>query len=429
MFLYNFVKPIAQQALRVYFKKIYFHNDNVIPQDKPVIITCNHPTGFLDPIILGAFLRHSIHYMVRGDLFRKPFYKALLQNLHMIPIFRRKDGLANVKNNFDIFEYVSDLLHKEQHIVYFAEGGCEQVKRLRPIQKGTARQVFHAIEKHGELDIYICPCTVSYGLKTQVRDVAKFDFGPPIKVLDYLPTYRENQNKAIKLLTEEIEKRMRKTIVHIEKEEDTNLIEQLQYLQTNNINASPLPIKDSDIVPLRYDRLIANNVNEMPEDTKNNLKIAAYKYFEKLQKLAVTDFGVLHRDMNNWRTKLNLVLGFVPFLIGKIVLYPCWIYGKSVADKRVGLGKNVEFYSSVRFGVSSFLFLLFYIALIVSAFFVQQWAYSILVALVPFLCYFNLAYREYHQHWKEARRGSFLHRKQHAELIKERNALLESVLY
>ena len=428
MFLYNIAKPTANVALRAYFKKIYFHNDHIIPQDKPVIIACNHPTAFLDPIILGAFLKHPIYYMVRGDVFAKPTYRKMLENLRMIPIFRLKDGLANVKANFDIFEFVSKLLSDNQHVVYFAEGGCTQEKRLRPIQKGTARQAFHAIDKYGELDIHICPVSVNYGLKTQVRDVAKFDFGPPIKVLDYLETYRSNPNKAVKELTAEIELRMRKLIVHIDKDEDRQVVEQLQELQANNVNAAILPIRDTDIIPLRYDRLIANTINDFEEDTKNNVKIASHKYFEKLKKLGVTDFGVLHKDFNSFWTKINLVLGFLPFLVGKAVLYPCWIYGKNTADKKVGLEKDVEFYSSVRFGVSAVTFLFFYIVLIISALLIQKWSFFGLVAFIPFLCYFNLIFREYHQKWKEARKGSFLHPKQHAELMKERQQLLKMVL-
>jgi 1-acyl-sn-glycerol-3-phosphate acyltransferase len=437
MFLYNFIKPVAALAVRTYFKKIYFHNEDVIPSDKPVIIACNHPTAFLDPIILGAFLKHSIYFMVRGDVFKKPFFRKILEDLRMIPIYRLKDGLANVKSNFDIFEYVSRLLSENEHVVYFAEGGCTQEKRLRPIQKGTARQAFHAIEKYGELDIHICPVTVNYGLKTQVRDVAKFDFGAPIRVLDFLPTYRENPNKAIKDITQEIENRLRALIVHIENDDDRPFVEQIQELQSNNINDALFPIKDNNIIPLRYDRLIANNANKMEIEAKNNLKIDVFKYFDKLKKLGVSDFGVLHKDFNNVKTGITLVLGFFPHLIGKIILYPCWIYGKITADKKVGLGKNVEFYSSVRFGVSSLMFLFFYIALIISALCVvffsdlvlYKWSYSILVALIPFLCYFNLAYREYYQRFKEARKGSYLHPKQYAELINERSEILKKIIY
>ncbi len=424
MFLYKFVRPIAILGVKTYFKKIYFHNDDFIPYDKPVLIACNHPTAFLDPILLGCFLKHPIHFMVRGDVFKKPFYRKLLESLRMIPIFRMKDGLSNVKSNFDIMDYVSKLLSESDHIVFFAEGGCTQEKRLRPIQKGVARQAFQTIDKHGELDIHICPASVNYGLKTQVRDVVKFDFGAPIRVLDYLELYRENPNKAIKELTEEIQKRIRVLIVHIEKDEDRPVVEQIQELIENQINAPLLPIKSNDKIPLRYDRLVANTVNEMPDDEKSNLKINAFKYFDQLKKLGVTDYGILHRGNNNFWTKLNLVLGFLPFLIGKIVLYPCWIYGKSTADKKVGLGENVEFYSSVRFGVSTFLFLLFYTALIISALIINNWSYYLFIALVPFLCYFNLAYREYHQKWKEARKGSFLNKKEYKTLMDMRESLI-----
>jgi hypothetical protein len=336
-----------------------------------------------------------------------------------------KDGLANVKTNFNIMDYVSKLLSESDHIVFFAEGGCIQEKRLRPIQKGVARQAFQTIEKYGELDIHICPASVNYGLKTQVRDVVKFDFGQPIRVLDYLETYRENPNKAIKELTEEIQKRIRVLVVHIEKDEDRPVVEQIQELIENQINAPLLPIKSKDKIPLRYDRLVANSVNDMPENKKNDLKISAFKYFDQLKNLGVTDYGILHRDFNNIWTKINLALGFLPFLIGKIILYPCWIYGKSTADTKVGMGENVEFYSSVRFGVSTFLFLLFYTTLIISALIINNWSYYLFVTLVPFLCYFNLAYREYHQKWKEARKGSFIQPKEYQMLMEMRSGLVK----
>ncbi|MFZ4544195.1 MAG: 1-acyl-sn-glycerol-3-phosphate acyltransferase, partial [Saprospiraceae bacterium] len=209
MLLYRLIKPYSTLGVKTFFKKVYFHNDYHIPKDKPVLITCNHPTAFMDPVIMACMLKDPIHFMVRGDVFKKPFFKKVLQSLNMIPIFRFKEGYANIKQNYASMDYVSDLLAQNQHVVIFAEGLCLQEKRLKPIQKGTARMAFSAIEKHGDLDIHIVPAAVNYTFKTQVRDVVKYEFGEPIRIADYRHLYVENANKAIKEITDEIERRMR----------------------------------------------------------------------------------------------------------------------------------------------------------------------------------------------------------------------------
>lgn len=425
MLLYRLIKPYSTLGVKTFFRKIYFHNDHYIPKDKPVLITCNHPTAFLDPVIMACMLKDPIHFMVRGDVFKKPFFRRILQSLNMIPIFRFKEGYSNIKNNYVSMDYVSDLLSENQHVVIFAEGLCLQEKRLKPIQKGAARMAFSAIEKHGELDIHIVPASVNYTFKTQVRDVVKYDFGKPIRVADYLELYRDNANKAVKEITEEIERRMRQLIVHIDEKDDREVVDQVQELISNNINAPQFPIKDRDIVPLRYDRLVANTVNDMHEVAKNNLKSSATDYFVKLSKYGVTDYGVLHAERSNVFARLNLFLGFLPNLIGMVLGRPFWMYGKKVAKKK---SKDIEYFSSLWFGVCFFSFLLFYIFWILAAIIVQKLFFTLFVVMIPYFCFFHISYQDYLHRIRQARTASSIPPAERQLLIEERARIIKMVI-
>jgi len=79
--LYFLIRPLARLAILIFYRKVYFTNRDRIPAGKPVIMAVNHPTGFVEPCILAVFTREPLHYLVRGDLFRKPLFNFLLRSV------------------------------------------------------------------------------------------------------------------------------------------------------------------------------------------------------------------------------------------------------------------------------------------------------------------------------------------------------------
>ncbi|MBK6997472.1 MAG: 1-acyl-sn-glycerol-3-phosphate acyltransferase [Lewinellaceae bacterium] len=90
--IYNILHPVVQLECRMLFRKIYFHNRKGVPANKPVLIASNHPTAFIDPIFLCVFLEPPVYNMTRGDIFRKPFYRKLMEHCNMFPVYRQRDG-------------------------------------------------------------------------------------------------------------------------------------------------------------------------------------------------------------------------------------------------------------------------------------------------------------------------------------------------
>ena len=163
--------------------------------------------------------------------------------LHMIPIYRIRDGgLEKVRQNLSTFETCFEKLLDNQTIMILAEGNTIQEKRLRPIRKGPARIAFGALEREENMDLKIVPVGVNYTYADKFRSHVMFEFGEPISVQDFKSEYQSHPNKAILSLTSEIEKRLKKHIIIIEKKEDEDLAEKLFVFYRNNYHEPFFPI-------------------------------------------------------------------------------------------------------------------------------------------------------------------------------------------
>ena len=418
---YTPLKYLARIALGINFKKIQFSNLEKLPMDKPVLLVTNHPTAFIEPCIFGSYLDRPVNFIVRGDLFRKPLYGKLMRDLHMIPIYRASEGYDNLKNNYGTFEYCYDLLKDNQLIQILAEASTQQVKRLRPLKKGTARMAFGALEKYGrDQDIKLVPCGINYTAADEFRSDVMIAFGDAISIQDYLTEYDENSNKAIRTLTNTLEEEMKKLIIHVE-DDQADTYEQLFEMDRNN-NLQPIfPIYDEKGAT-RFQREfdIADQLNQSNSAQFDNISKEVLAYKNECSSHGITDFGIRRPDFGDWSNILILALGFVPFLVGRIgcylPIYLCHLLGiKNV--------KQLEFVASVKLAGGIGFSLIYYFTLIALAFFLAPWSVLMIVLLLPVLGYFSILYKEFFEHFLQARRFQSLDQATQNKLVQMRQNL------
>jgi 1-acyl-sn-glycerol-3-phosphate acyltransferase len=399
--LYRIVKPFATLALKTNFRRIYFSNAQVIPKHKPVILAVNHPTAFLEPCLLACLLSEPLYFLVRGDMFVRPFSKWVLNALHMIPIYRVSDGGFGVlKYNYTTFDICYEKLAEHKTIMILAEGNTIQEKRLRPIQKGTARVAFSALEKDENLDLKIVPVGVNYTYADQFRSHVMFEFGEPIAVQDYKESFKNHPNKAIRSLTNELDKRLKKHVIIIEKKEDEDLVEKLFKLNRNNHDEPNFPIISRHNQKLIEEKHIAKTVNEMPENERSGLAKKVDVYLKELKQNKLDDWVIAQKDVNKKVGNLAIILGFLPFVLGYLGNYPPVLFANLIASKYV---KYLEFMSSVKIAVAVGAFPLYYFFLAVFSISIGNFGLLFFIFLLPFLGYYSLIYREYFKKWKSTR--------------------------
>ena len=421
--LYRFVRPLARIGLALSYRKIYFSNEDRIPKDKPVLLAANHPTAFIEPCLLACFQKRSLYFMVRGDLFKKPFYIKLLNGLHMVPIFRLKDGgYKKLKNNYDTFEFCYKALNEQKTIMILAEGRTIHEKRLRSIQKGTARIAFGSYEAFGDLDVHIVPVGVNYTYAERFRGDVMIDVGEPMRLRDYLDRYKEHANNAIGDLTADLENRLGKHVIIIDEKEDEALVEKLFILDRNSRPILNGKIVEANSAPLFAEKELAASVNEMDAAGKTALSKQVNTYFSNLKKHKVDDLGIAQAQHYSAGNSLIMFLGLIPYGLGLIGNALPMMLPKYIADTKV---KAIEFKMSVRLAASLGTFLVWYVLLLIIGFVVNSTGYWIALLLLPILGYFSIIYKERYLNWRSARAATQLDQKTQEELRAERAQLMK----
>ncbi len=422
--LYALLQPLMRLALRFFFKKIYFSNAKVLPWGKPFILASNHPTAFMEPLIYCSFLRSPLHSITRGDVFEKPFFRRILKSMYMIPIFRFKDGYGSLKLNHASFEHCYRTLSDQKAILIFSEGRTKLEKRLRPLQKGTARIAFGTWDANGSTaaDIYIVPVGINYVSGKKFRDEVMVRFDTPIRLRDMEDKYLENPIRAVSTLTEEIKKRFEKLVIIVNNPADDQLAEQLLTIRRNEWYDGVLPIVSENNNRLEAEKRVADRINAMDDEDKFFWKQKTNFYFDKIQENNLDDFAVAQPMSVRWATWLAMAVGLLPALLGRGGNFlPAYI-ARTIAHRRV-TEDHAEFFAPVLIATGLLLSLLYYLLLFIGACFLNNFIIWFVVLSLPLCGYYSLIYAEHWEKIKKAQQAAIVPADQWKELVALRRCI------
>lgn len=333
--IYFIIRPIVRLTLRIFFSKIHIHNIHRIPLDRPVLISSNHPSAFLEACLLATHFPKSLHFLVRGDIFINKFIINILKQVHLTPIYRISDGFKNLRANENTFNECYRRLKNNEIIVVYSEGNTTQEKRLRPIQKGLARIAFGALDKYPEMDLCIVPLGVNYTHPNDFRSEVMIEVGLPIALTDYYRQYKADSIQAISELTQNVETEMKPLVIHIDKDEYLPLAEKLFLINKSNSKFPFLPVINRSGDRYRKDKATSIKINNMTDEERKKL----------LHEL-------IPLDEINVNPRIFSIIAF----IGKWINSIPFLIGHAIAKAKV---KRIEFFASVLVGTSMFLYLIY----------------------------------------------------------------------
>ncbi len=420
--LYYILRLWVSWYARYFYAKTYFTGMDKIPKDKAVILACNHPTAFTEPAYIGGSTLQARNFMLRGDMFNdSKLTAAFLRSIKCIPIYRAQDGMANLKKNEATLNYCYELLNKGENIFILSEGESKLEKRLRPIQKGTARLAFGAYEKFGTKDIVIVPIGINYMDASRYRSKIYADFGPPIPLSDYFEAHEKNPRRAVKLLTDKIKVELRKRVIHVANPADDELADKLLSIVENNQMDAPLPlISTKSSRQFEFIDLV-NRLNDLEDAEKKSLSNKVEAYFAKLTQLGVKDMGVAQTKYYSLATFLALLIGLVPYIVGLVTNFIPTSLPKMYADKKI---KQPKFYASVQVGMGAVLYnIYFWVLFAIAAIWGNIW-WVLFVCAFPVFGIFRALWWEYANKWNEARKVTSLDQQTMEEIRRMRAGLV-----
>jgi 1-acyl-sn-glycerol-3-phosphate acyltransferase len=213
---YSLLKLYAHLGTLLFYRRLKVNNLKNVPTDGPLIFVPNHQNAFMDAIVTTVVSPRNPWFLTRASVFGSATARYWLNLLQMIPIYRFRDGLQNVKKNDETMEMSLNILKDEGTILIFAEGNHDYRWSLRPLQKGLARMSF-AFESPSDFTsgLQIVPVGLQYENHNQFRSDLLINFGEPIKVSDYKEIYQSDPIRATNKLLEDVSQNLGSLILNI----------------------------------------------------------------------------------------------------------------------------------------------------------------------------------------------------------------------
>jgi 1-acyl-sn-glycerol-3-phosphate acyltransferase len=317
------------------------------------IFVSNHPSSFLDPLVVSRLRKPIVYFMTRSDVFNR-FTRPFFWLAHMLPIYRQQDGGNSQEKNKKVFKKATETLARNRNLLIFGEGITDDIfeRRLKPIKKGALRIGFTALEDlDWKVEIRVQGLGLNYTNPGILRGDVLLAAAEPILLNDYKNAYLENPSKVISELNRELEQRMQAQITHVKADEHVVLHEQIMMLNRKGMHVDCHDPKLSLEARWLYAQQLANYLNALPES--QNEGIASIKnqinaYLDNLRKLGLREAELYWFALQkNWRllTFLKLLVQLPLFLVGLVhIALPTMLVKRFVENKL----KRPVFWSSTK---------------------------------------------------------------------------------
>lgn len=422
MFLYSVLKYPVQLGLIFFYKRIYMLGLENIPHDAPVIGAPNHANTLIDPISIACFQQKDMYFWARADVFKNPLVAWFIKQVHLLPIYRPRDGKENMHKNDSTFEASIDILNQNNMLFIAPEGGSQLEKRLRPMKLGPAKLLFQCLEANPEKEFYIQPIGLNFTSLTSGWGDLMMVFGKPIPASDYWEMYKENPEQTKEILMADVKKGLLDVMLHIDTEENEYCVEGLWEMYRNDYVLDKFPKFSYDDKRFYQEQAIARQSQIDPYDDTWE-KIAAY--FNSIAANGLSDFAIANFKRNNVLRYL-FVLVLLPIKVLAFVLTePLLKYIQKKAPKMV---KDIDFKPSVvlMLGIFTYPVLGLLVFLIVG--FAYSWSMALLSPFALLIIQYISQYwnEEWHNikalgKWNSFRKG----KAQEAEKLIEQRAELK----
>ena len=351
---------IFRFALALSFRLFFRRVEQVRPSNKRfgrTIFVSNHPSAFLDPLVIAGLRKPVVFFMTRSDVFNR-FTRPIFWLAHMLPIYRQQDGGNSQEKNKAVFKKATQALARNRNLLLFGEGITDDVfeRRLKPIKKGAIRIGFTALEDlNWSVQIEVQGLGINYTDPGVLRSDVLIAAAEPIVLNNYKDAYLENPSKVISELNRELEIRMQGQITHLNAEHHVLLHEQIMMLNRKGMQVSCYDSTISLEDRWDYSRQLALKMNELNESANQQLinfsTDTLSPYLKQLAQIGLSEAELYWFTLKrNWKVRtIMLALIQLPFfLLGLIHVAVPHILVKRFVESKF---ERKVFWSSAKMGM------------------------------------------------------------------------------
>lgn len=250
----NTARWCVRKVLHFYYPRIEIEGRQHIPASGAVLFVANHPNSLMDPALIGYTAQRPVHFFAKAPLFDVPVFGALMRALGMVPAFRGQDDKAQVRKNLETLDAGGVYLKQGEAVGIFPEGKSHDREGVEQVRTGAARIAASAVQSGASF--VVVPLGLNYERKDRFRSSVWVRVGEPIDAGKIFRDHGEEERKAMRQLTEQIDARLRHLVVNLNEDRWQPILDELDAL---------LPAADDDkrdsISALRQRKRLADAIN------------------------------------------------------------------------------------------------------------------------------------------------------------------------
>jgi glycerol-3-phosphate O-acyltransferase/dihydroxyacetone phosphate acyltransferase len=365
--LYAFLKMIMKITVKVFFRSVSIRNKELIPAKGPLLVLVNHPSTFMDPIVVATMLEREVFFLAKGSLFNNGFSKWLLPKLNIIPVYRQHDDPSLMGKNEATFVKCFEHLEKGGVLLMFPEGISITERKLRPIKTGAARIALGAEARNNfNLNVQIVNIGLNYANPHKFNRDLFINIEKPIHVGVYKNEYLKNDFNTVEQLTEDIKTQLEALIIAIEDERIDKLVNNIELLYKYKLSKEQgISVKNKD-AHFTLTKAILEAVNYFQKHNPEKvdaMEMRINEYLNNLVRIGLTDTDIAKNKNNdsffvsNLKAFAIIILGLPLFVYGFINNILPFEIPARIAKK---ISSSIEFVGAIGMVGGLFTFSIFY---------------------------------------------------------------------
>lgn len=397
--LYNLFKWLFALAAPSYFRHIQVSGLENFPAKGPVILAANHPSAFMDPILVALHTQRRVHFLARAESFRSPLARWLFPKLNMIPVYRQHTTPGEMHKNAAMFEACTRHLLDDGTLLIFPEGISTGQRRISPVKTGAARIALETASHTGfAVDVPIVPIGLNYSNPHLFRSDVAIRIGKPIGTGEFKAGYEADAVSAVQAMTAQLQERLEALTVVIRNEALDQLVENIIRVQTP---PGTLP-EERYALSQRVSDAVAFFYQVDPARVAR-VEDKVHSYLQQVKVMQLPESVLKSTEYKKpLRRQLGfLLVGFIPALVGWVFNYPPYRLTGLLAK---AINRDDDFEGSIKLAGGMLTFLAFYGCYFWAFLQVGDWWLAPLGVLVCYLLGFvTLSYARVWYHWQQSR--------------------------
>ncbi len=313
-------------TVRIFFRSIHIRNKDVIPEKGPLLVLANHPSTFMDPIVVAAILNRKVFFLAKGQLFKTGFSKWILPKFNIIPVYRKQDDPSQMVKNEETFVKCYEHLERNGAILMFPEGISITERKLHAIKTGASRIVLGAEARNDfKLGVHIVNIGLNYENPHRFNRDLFINIHKPIKVSDYKNAYLKDSFDGAKTLTLDITRQLEKLIIAIVDDKTDTLVKDIETLYKSHLSKERSLANNEKDAEFIITKNILETVNYFTEHDPimvENIHQRIKSYFKNLNDLGIDDTALAPKQ-NRHSAIGNSLKSLAIILLG----LPIWLFG------------------------------------------------------------------------------------------------------